>query len=347
MLTDDQKTKLAQDLPKGAVKHREQAGQSLSYVDGHYAITRANDVFGHDGWSHEVRSIAEVYRGTRPGKEGDNVVMVYEAHVAVTALGVTREDVGIGQCDAGPRALAQGIEKGRKEAVTDGLKRALRTFGPSFGLALYDKSQADVGASFACQEASAALQGVTDRASLDAATALAGRVWPDLSDKETESVTALMESVTKRIEKTEARSRPKAEQSPAADGPSLAGAGIEAKGDMSGAIADAKLQAAAARRKADEKAAPAEPPAVDPLADVLDQVKRAESVAAVAGVWRAVREDVAKLPKADGERAWKAHTDRVTEFRVAKEKAASTLKAEVKRLDAPAATPAAAQAVAS
>src|SRR5690606_29122102 len=32
-----------------------------------------------------------------------------------------------------------------KEAVTDALKRTLRTFGNPFGLALYDKSRANVG----------------------------------------------------------------------------------------------------------------------------------------------------------------------------------------------------------
>lgn len=149
MVTDRQSSLLAQDLPRDVVRTRDQAGQRLSYVDGWYAVTRANEVFGPDGWSYAVRDVREVYRGTKPGKSGgeENTVIIYEALVAVTALGITREDVGIGQCDAGIRALAQGIEKARKEAVTDGLKRALRTFGPSFGLALYDKDQRDVGLS--------------------------------------------------------------------------------------------------------------------------------------------------------------------------------------------------------
>src|SRR5487761_2133019 len=149
-MNEDLQRKLNASLPRDAVKTREQAGQRLSYVDGHYAITRANEVFGHDGWSYRPRAITEVYRGDREGRGAErNIVIIYEASVEVTALGVTREDVGIGVCDAGPRALIQSVEKARKEAVTDGLKRALKSFGPSFGLALYDKNQRDVGLSTA------------------------------------------------------------------------------------------------------------------------------------------------------------------------------------------------------
>lgn len=162
-ITEHQRRQLSEDLPRDVVRTRDQAGQRLSYVDGWYAVSRANEVFGPDGWSYAVREVREVYRGTKPGKGTDeNTVIVYEALVAVTALGITREDVGIGQCDASIRALAQGIEKARKEAVTDGLKRALRTFGPSFGLALYDKDQRDVGISRAAMDLRADLERATD-----------------------------------------------------------------------------------------------------------------------------------------------------------------------------------------
>lgn len=215
-MNDDTRAKLHQDLPANAVRTRDQAGAKLSYIDGHFAITRANEVFGHDGWSLTVRSMSEVYRGTRPGRDAgsENIVIVYEAHVAVTALGITREDVGIGQCDASLKALAGGIEKGRKEAVTDGLKRALRTFGASFGLALYDKTQADVGASFAAQACVAALDAATDAAALDAAKAGARAAWPELPADERELVTARMKAAEKRVEKAAPKTPP--EGSPAA-----------------------------------------------------------------------------------------------------------------------------------
>ena len=55
---------------------------------------------------------------------------------------VVREDVGFGTGIA--KEYAGAHESAGKEAVTDGLKRAFRTFGNQFGNALYDKSQKNV-----------------------------------------------------------------------------------------------------------------------------------------------------------------------------------------------------------
>jgi DNA recombination protein Rad52 len=148
MFTPQIKEALKADIPRDCVKTRQQAGENLSYLTGHYVIDRANEVFGPDGWIPEVQSITEVYRGTRPGrdaKDGDHVVIVWSARVRITAHGVVREDVGAGSCDCAPRNIAQAVEKGQKEAVTDGIKRALRLFGNSLGLALYDKEGSGIG----------------------------------------------------------------------------------------------------------------------------------------------------------------------------------------------------------
>jgi len=42
-------------------------------------------------------------------------------------------------CERGACADAQGLEQAKKEAVTDGIKRTLRTFGNVLGMCLYDK----------------------------------------------------------------------------------------------------------------------------------------------------------------------------------------------------------------
>jgi hypothetical protein len=57
---------------------------------------------------------------------------------------VTRQDVGFGSGFA--KGVGDAIEGATKEAATDALKRAARTFGNIFGLALYDKSRANVQA---------------------------------------------------------------------------------------------------------------------------------------------------------------------------------------------------------
>lgn len=58
-----------------------------------------------------------------------------EAHKSV----ISRQDVGFGTGVA--RNLADAHENSAKEAVTDALKRSLRSFGNQFGNSLYDKSK--------------------------------------------------------------------------------------------------------------------------------------------------------------------------------------------------------------
>lgn len=119
--TDEQRAALQRSLDPSLVKGRQgPGGQLLSYIDAKTAIDHANSIFGHDGWSHVVESLAFV----------DDLVY---AIVSVTAGGVTHTDVGVGT-GTGPSR-----EKAIKEAASDGLKRALRCFGNPFGLELYDK----------------------------------------------------------------------------------------------------------------------------------------------------------------------------------------------------------------
>jgi DNA repair and recombination protein RAD52 len=115
-------------------------GKYGEYIEGWHAIAEANRIFGFDGWSYQVKSLTETNSiENMPGKWA----IGYLAVVSVTAGGVTREDVGHGQGHG--KSLGDVHDSAIKEAVTDGLKRALRTFGNPFGLALYDKSHANVG----------------------------------------------------------------------------------------------------------------------------------------------------------------------------------------------------------
>ncbi len=67
----------------------------------------------------------------------------YTCIITVTVGDVVREDVGFGSGFA--KKIGDAVEGATKEAATDALKRALRTFGNAFGLALYDKSRENVG----------------------------------------------------------------------------------------------------------------------------------------------------------------------------------------------------------
>ena len=148
MFTDQQKAALAAPLNGQHVKRRRQAGRSLAYIEGWKVIAEANRIFGFDGWTREtvdLRCVSEKERKIGQDKR-DGWGVSYVAKVRIVVFSgdsvVTREGVGSGHgidCD-----LGTAHESAVKEAETDAMKRALMTFGNPFGLALYDKEQANV-----------------------------------------------------------------------------------------------------------------------------------------------------------------------------------------------------------
>jgi len=148
MFTDQQKAALAAPLNGQHVKRRSQSGRSLAYIEGWKAIEEANRIFGFDGWTREtveLRCVCEKPRkvGTAQ-RDGWGVSYIAKVKVVVLAADdrISREGVGSGHgIDAD---LGNAHESAVKEAETDAMKRALMTFGNPFGLALYDKDQANV-----------------------------------------------------------------------------------------------------------------------------------------------------------------------------------------------------------
>jgi DNA repair and recombination protein RAD52 len=148
VFTDAQKTQLTAPLNRGNVKSRKQGGRGVSYIEGWKAIEEANRIFGFDSWTREtteLRLVSERERAIGADKKpGWGVSYVAKVRVVVFATDtlVIREGVGAGHgidVDCG-----QAHESAIKEAETDAMKRALMTFGNPFGLALYDKEQANV-----------------------------------------------------------------------------------------------------------------------------------------------------------------------------------------------------------
>ena len=98
---------------------------------GHKVVNLANEIFGFNGWSHEVRSCSVDFVDASGGRFYVGVAAI----VRVTIRdGSYHEDQGYGVSE-GMRSKALSIEKARKEAVTDGLKRALKAFGNALGQA--------------------------------------------------------------------------------------------------------------------------------------------------------------------------------------------------------------------
>jgi DNA repair and recombination protein RAD52 len=136
-------------LLRSHVKERKQAGRQLSYIEGWVTIAEANRIFGFDAWDRETVSLIETNRElvelqNDRGERYQQWRVGYLAKVRIRVGEVIREGTGFGSGMARPEALGDAVESAAKEAETDAMKRALMTFGNPFGLALYDKTQANV-----------------------------------------------------------------------------------------------------------------------------------------------------------------------------------------------------------
>lgn len=142
MFNDKQMKALQSELSADRIKVRDKANIKLSYLEGFDIIDTANNIFGFGGWAYTISSLEQVSQEVNANQ---NVVICYKAIVKVDVYDidhntmVSRQDVGFGTGVA--RSLADAHENSAKEAVTDALKRSLRSFGNQFGNSLYDKSK--------------------------------------------------------------------------------------------------------------------------------------------------------------------------------------------------------------
>ncbi|OHE19772.1 MAG: DNA repair protein Rad52, partial [Sulfurimonas sp. RIFOXYD2_FULL_37_8] len=142
MFNDNKIAILNQELDGKRVKTREKGNINLSYLEGFDVIETANKIFGYGNWSYSITKLEQV---SQEQNQNQNFVVCYKAIVNVIVHDtehlkqIYREDVGTGTGIA--KTLADAHEGASKEAVTDALKRALRTLGNQFGLSLYDKTK--------------------------------------------------------------------------------------------------------------------------------------------------------------------------------------------------------------
>ncbi|KAF2256591.1 recombination protein Rad52, partial [Trematosphaeria pertusa] len=112
-------------------------GGRVAYLEGNKAIALANEVFGFNGWSSSLGQVQVDFVDEHP--QGGKVSLGLSINVRITLKdGTYHEDIGYGSA-ANNKDKASAFEKAKKEAATDGLKRALRTFGNVLGNCLYDK----------------------------------------------------------------------------------------------------------------------------------------------------------------------------------------------------------------
>ena len=141
---------LQRNLDRRHVRTRAANGRELSYIEGWYAISEANRIFGFDGWSRETLESRCVLGRENRG----SFLAVYVARVRITVHAdgaiVIREGHGTGEGRGSSAGEAHDLAL--KAAETDGTKRALATFGKPFGLALYRNGKTVLSAPSATQK---------------------------------------------------------------------------------------------------------------------------------------------------------------------------------------------------
>lgn len=124
-------------------------GKFGDYVDGYHVISEANRIFGEENWSYEITRLELVSEQTveLKGNKGpyEQYRVGYLCTVKVRVGDSFKEGAAVGSGVGSPNTVADHHESAVKEAETDALKRALRSYGNTFGLALYDKDKANVG----------------------------------------------------------------------------------------------------------------------------------------------------------------------------------------------------------
>ena len=129
---------LDQPLDSALVSQRKgRGGKSFDYLEGHVVIAQANAIFGYGGWGYELVGDVSLRRiETVDAQTGEvKVASGYSAPVRVTVAGaLPRTDLGVHPVT---EETFDGHDTAMKGAVTDGMKRAFRSFGVQFGNGFY------------------------------------------------------------------------------------------------------------------------------------------------------------------------------------------------------------------
>ena len=131
---------LKRNLAGRQIRTREAHGRELSYIEGWFAMSEANRIFGFDGWSRETLDSKCVL--ARENRGAFTVVYTAKVRITVQADGSTIIREGHGSGEGRGASPGEVHDIALKAAETDATKRALATFGRPFGLELYRQSRA-------------------------------------------------------------------------------------------------------------------------------------------------------------------------------------------------------------
>ncbi|KAK9446949.1 uncharacterized protein V1518DRAFT_377658 [Limtongia smithiae] len=121
--------------PEYISKRPGNGGGKVHYIEGWKVINLANEVFGFNGWSSEIRNIQVDH--VRSASDGRFALVLSVTIRIILKDGTFHEDVGSGHVE-NVKSWHMAFDKCKKEATTDALKRTMRSFGPLLGNCLYD-----------------------------------------------------------------------------------------------------------------------------------------------------------------------------------------------------------------
>ena len=128
---------LRRNLDGRQIRTREANGRELSYIEGWFAISEANRIFGFDGWTRETVETRCVL--ARENRGSFIAVYIAKVRITVAAEGATIIREGHGSGESRGTSPGEVHDLALKAAETDATKRAFATFGRPFGLELYQQ----------------------------------------------------------------------------------------------------------------------------------------------------------------------------------------------------------------
>lgn len=130
MFTENQVTELGKPIdPKRVSKDN----KGFSHLEAWDVRRRLTEIFGHGGWSTEIRSVELVSEDNGGGKW----TVIYRVHGTLVIGSTIYEDVAVGGAVNQPSRV-DAHDNALKSAASGALKRCAVNLGDQFGLSLYN-----------------------------------------------------------------------------------------------------------------------------------------------------------------------------------------------------------------
>ena len=124
--------------PKLTLDSTTSDGFKFTYIPTENLLDHMNDVFGHLGWTREIKTLDSEVAKLKNGDYYCNAEAVVEIGIIIDGFKFL-ERQGVGYYGSTHRSKIKASNLARQKAVDDAMFKAVRTFGALFGNDLYKK----------------------------------------------------------------------------------------------------------------------------------------------------------------------------------------------------------------